>query len=309
MVWTPADIPDQSGKIAIVTGAGGGLGMIAAGELARRGARVVLACRDTAKGERAAARMRAASPGADVEVTRLDLADLSSVREFAGAVSPYGVDILLNNAGVMAIPRMTTPDGFETQFGTNHLGHFALTGLLLPALLSRPAPRVVTVSSAMHRSGRIDFTDLHGERRYRKWRAYSQSKLANLLFMRELARRARGTGLISVAAHPGYAATGLQAVGPEMDGNRLAGLAVRLGNTLMAQSAEMGSLPLLYAATAPGIDSGSYAGPDGFMEQRGYPVLVGMSPAARDDEVARRLWDVSEELTGVRYAFAGPTDG
>ncbi|MCT9932898.1 oxidoreductase [Planotetraspora sp. A-T 1434] len=306
MGWTAANIPDQSGKTAIVTGANSGIGMITAGELARRGARVVVACRDTAKGKDAAARMRKAAPSADIRVVRLDLADLSSVRQFAATFSEdseNAVDILVNNAGVMALPYRVTADGFEMQFGTNHLGHFALTGLLLPALLRSSAPRVVTVGSNMHKVGRIDFDDLQGQRHYRKWRAYAQSKLANLLFMYELDRHASGTSLVSVAAHPGYAATNLASAGPAMTGNKLEGLANRLGNVLLAQRAEMGALPLLYAATVPEIRRASYVGPDGFLEQRGYPTIVDTAAAARDEDVARRLWDVSERLTGVRYAF------
>ena len=215
--WTSSDIPEQTGRVAVVTGANSGLGLITARELARARATVVIACRDTDKGDRAVAEIRAQVPEADLEVRALDLADLASVRSFAARLGGErdSVDLLINNAGVMAPPRRTTVDGFESQFGTNHLGHFALTGLMLPSLLAAPAPRVVTLSSGAHRIGKMDFDDLQGERSYNNWRAYGQSKLANLLFCFELDRRARaaGTKLMSLAAHPGYAATNLQFAG------------------------------------------------------------------------------------------------
>ncbi|MDQ3741909.1 MAG: oxidoreductase, partial [Actinomycetota bacterium] len=210
------------------------------------------------------------------------------------------VDLLVNNAGVMAGPHRTTADGFELQFGTNHLGHFALTGLLLPRLLAADAPRVVTVSSGAHRTGRMNFDDLQSERRYWRWSAYGQSKLANLLFMRELGRRAAeaDTPLVSVAAHPGYAATHLQTTGTKVDD-----LFMAVSNKLIAQSDAMGALPLLYAATED-LESGAYVGPDGMGEARGHPKLVGMTGRARNDDDARRLWEVSEQLTGIRYDFS-----
>ncbi|GAA3312458.1 oxidoreductase [Nonomuraea dietziae] len=298
MVWTAAEIPDLSGKTAIVTGANSGIGMIAAGELARRGATTVLACRDTAKGEAARSRMLAAGPKGSIEVRRLDLADLSSVREFAATVES-DVDILLNNAGVMALPYRKTVDGFEMQFGTNHLGHFALTGLLLPRLRGR----VVTVSSLMHVGGRMRFDDLNAERGYQRWSAYSQSKLANLLFAYELEHRAGGR-LTSVAAHPGYSSTNLQKAGPRMAGNKLAELGQTAFNALFAQSAERGALPLLFAATVPGLPGGSYVGPDGPFEVWGYPTIVNSSPASKDEAAAARLWEISEQLTNVSYSFA-----
>jgi NAD(P)-dependent dehydrogenase (short-subunit alcohol dehydrogenase family) len=299
VAWSTADIPDQSGRRAIVTGANSGLGLIVARELARKGASVVLACRNMQKGEAALAQVRAAG-GGDAELARLDLGSLASVREFAES-QQRPLDLLLCNAGVMAPPRSETADGFETQIGTNHLGHFALTGLLLDRLEAAEAPRVVSTSSNGHRMGRIDFDDLQGRRRYRRWRAYGQSKLANLLFMRELDRRARAAGLplVSVAAHPGYSATNLQFAAPPL----LDRIVMRVGNVVIAQRAEDGSLPLLYAATVPGLPGGSYAGPDGPGEWRGKPQLVGMSRRAQDPETARRLWEVSESLTGVRYAF------
>jgi NAD(P)-dependent dehydrogenase (short-subunit alcohol dehydrogenase family) len=308
--WTAADIPDQSGRLAVVTGANSGLGLITARELARASARVVMAVRDAGKGERAAESIRGEVADARVELASLDLADLSSVRAFAESFSAEneGLDLLVNNAGVMAPPRRVTADGFEVQIGTNHLGHFALTGLLLDRLLAQPEPRVVTVSSGAHRIGKIDFDDLQGERRYRRWARYGQSKLANLLFARELQRRAEAAGLPlrSLAAHPGYAATNLQSAAGQMD----RGLFTRFGsavmgvtNRVLAQSDEMGALPLLYAATVPDVPGGSYVGPDRMREQRGHPTLVGSSKAGQDMETARRLWEVSEELTGVQYEF------
>jgi NAD(P)-dependent dehydrogenase (short-subunit alcohol dehydrogenase family) len=302
--WTAAEIPTLAGRRAVVTGANSGLGYETALALAAHGAEVTMAVRDTAKGDAAAQQIRAQAPHASLEVHRLDLADLASVDEFAWLwreAHPEGLDLLINNAGIMAIPRRETADGFEMQLGTNHLGHFALTGRLLEAI--RPDGRIVTVSSQAHRMGRMDFDDLMGERKYGAWRAYGQSKLANLLFMRGLAERLEraGSTVASVAAHPGFASTHLQAVAPEMKGR---GWQVKIMdgvNKVMAQSAAMGALPTLYAATFPAIRSGDYVGPDGFGEQRGHPKLVGMTPSARDDEAANRLWTVSEDLTGVRY--------
>jgi NAD(P)-dependent dehydrogenase (short-subunit alcohol dehydrogenase family) len=302
--WTAADIPDLSGRRAVVTGANSGLGLEVARELARRGAAVVLACRDEQKGRRALAEVQESATGPDPELETLDLADLASVADFASryAGSHGGdLDLLVANAGIMAPPRRVTADGFEAQLGTNHLGHFALTGRLLPALLRRPGSRVVTVSSVAHRMGRIDFDDLHGARRYRRWRAYGQSKLANLLFAFELDRRTRAAGapLVSVAAHPGYAATNLQTAGPPAH----EALAMRVLNPLVAQSAAMGALPLLFAATAEDLPGGSYIGPDGPAEARGHPRRVSATRRAEDTDVARRLWEVSERLTGVAFEF------
>jgi NAD(P)-dependent dehydrogenase (short-subunit alcohol dehydrogenase family) len=305
--WTAAAIPSLAGLRAVVTGANSGLGYETALALAAHGAQVTMAVRDTAKGDAAAQQIRAQAPQASIEVRRLDLADLASIDEFAWLwreSHPDGLDMLINNAGIMAIPRRETADGFEMQLGTNHLGHFALTGRLLDAI--RPEGRIVTVSSQAHRMGRMDFEDLMGERKYGAWRAYGQSKLANLLFMRSLAERLEraGSTIASVAAHPGFASTHLQAVAPEMKGR---GWQVKIMdgvNKVMAQSAAMGALPTLYAATFPAIRSGDYVGPDGFGEQRGHPKLVGMNASARDDEAANRLWTVSEELTGVRYLDA-----
>jgi NAD(P)-dependent dehydrogenase (short-subunit alcohol dehydrogenase family) len=279
----------MTGRSVIVTGANSGIGRGAARALADAGARVVLAVRDVDKGRAAAAAM----PG-ETEVRRLDLASLASVREFAASWEGE-VDLLINNAGVMVPPLTRTAEGFELQFGTNHLGHFALTNLLLEHVTGR----VVTVSSTGHRIGSIDFDDLNWERKpYKAWRAYGQSKLANLLFTAELQRRltAVGSGVLANAAHPGYAATNLQF----HSGRRLLDLVSIVGNRVIAQDENGGALPTLYAAVAD-IPGNSFAGPGGFMEQRGAPKLVGRSDAAEDDNVARRLWDVSEELTGVRF--------
>jgi len=303
--WTTADMPDQTGRLAVVTGANSGIGLIAARELARAGADVVLACRNTGKGADAEREIRVAAPEAKVSVARLDLADLGSVREFASAFAEEhdGLDLLINNAGIMAPPRSTTADGFETQFGTNHLGHFALTGLLLDTLNARPAPRVVTLSSGAHKMGKIRFDDLQSERSYKRWPAYGQSKLANLLFTFELDRRARAAGLAlkAVAAHPGYAATNLQSAGTT---NPVELLSMKVLNKVVAQSADAGALPTLYAATVADLPGGSYIGPGGPGEMRGHPKLVGSSGAANDVEAAERLWEVSEALTGVTFAFA-----
>lgn len=285
-----SDLPDLHGRTAVVTGANSGIGRIAARDLARAGARVVLAVRDPARGEQAAAGMRGS-----VEVRRLDLADLVSIRAFAdGWTGP--LDLLVNNAGIMAVPEGRTRDGFESQIGTNHLGHFALTGLVLPLLLAAPAPRVVVVSSGAHRAGRIAFDDLQSERSYRRWGAYAQSKLANLLFARELDRRSAATPLVVAAAHPGYAATSLQ----RGQGSPLLEAAMQVGNLLFAQSDAAGAWPSLYAATMPDVQRGDYWGP-GLAEVRGTPKRVGRSAAATDDVVAWRLWEVSEQLTGVTY--------
>jgi NAD(P)-dependent dehydrogenase (short-subunit alcohol dehydrogenase family) len=299
--WTAADIPDQHGRVAIVTGANSGLGAAIARDLARAGATVIMAVRNPEKGERAASEVRSQVPDAALELRELDLSDLSSVRAFASQHRGR-LDVLVNNAGIMAPPRRETKDGFESQFGTNHLGHFALTGQLLPRLLEAPEPRVVTQSSGAHRIGRINFDDLQGERRYINWLAYGQSKLANLMFALELQRRANAAGgaLRSMAAHPGYARTNLQFASPPWYEQ----LVMRITNPLIGQSADMGALPALYAATVPDLPGGTFVGPDGFMEQRGHPKVVKGAGRAYDEEAQRRLWEVSEELTGVRYDFA-----
>jgi NAD(P)-dependent dehydrogenase (short-subunit alcohol dehydrogenase family) len=310
MPWTTADIPDQSGRTAVVTGANSGLGYHTALALAQHGAHVVLACRDAGRGAEALRRIAAEAPDASVELGVLDLADLASVRLFAEThtTDRGGPDLLVNNAGVMALPLRRTADGFEMQFGTNHLGHFALTGLLLPGLLARPGARVVTVSSGLHRIGRIDFGNLNAERNYHKWRAYGQSKLANLLFTLELQRRldAAGASIVAAAAHPGLATTNLHTTGVQMAGRRRVEPLVRFGYRLFAQSDAMGALPSLFAATDPTVRGGDYIGPGGRFEQRGHPKRVPRSHRAQDTDTAARLWTVSEDLTGVRYEALTP---
>ena len=305
--WTARDISSQTGRIAVVTGANSGLGKSIARELARAGASVTIAVRDTDKGEQAAADIRRAVASADLSVQRLDLADLASVRSFAEsfAADHDHVDVLVNNAGIMAPPRRLTADGFESQIGTNHLGHFALTGLLLPTLLAAPAPRVVTMSSEAHWIGKMRFDDLQFERGYNNWRAYGQSKLANLMFCFELARRATeaDTALVSVAAHPGYAATNLQFAGPAHWYERAF---MTVANKVIAQSADMGALPALYAATVPDLPSGSFVGPDGLLGGRGHPHVVSAAAKAYDADAWNRLWELSEQLTGVTYEFTAP---
>jgi NAD(P)-dependent dehydrogenase (short-subunit alcohol dehydrogenase family) len=297
--WDAEQIPDQGGRTAIVTGANSGLGLVTARELARAGASVVMACRNLEKGHAAVDEVRAALPDAQVQLDELDLASLASVRAFADRFkAPHdGLDLLINNAGVMGSPRRRTADGFELQFGTNHLGHFALTSALLETMEGREDARVVTLSSTAHKMGRINFDNLNGDRHYFRWNAYGQSKLANLLFALELDRRLRAVGstVKSLAAHPGYAATNLQRSGPPMF-DRLVMVA---SNALIAQSDEMGALPILYAATQPGLEGGTYVGPDGFQEQRGHPKIVKPSGRARDPETGRRLWEVSERMTAV----------
>jgi NAD(P)-dependent dehydrogenase (short-subunit alcohol dehydrogenase family) len=287
--WTAADLPAQDGRTVVVTGANSGLGLATARQLARAGARVVLAVRDVARGEQAAAAIEGAT-----EVRRLDLASLESVRTFA-AEWTGDLDVLVNNAGIMMVPAGRTADGFELQFGTNHLGHFALTNLLLPHVTDR----VVTVSSGMHRQGHIDLDDLNWERRpYNATKAYAQSKLANLLFAMELQRRLADAGsrVRALSAHPGYAATNLQG----RSGSRVMDGAMKVGNLLVAQSDSQGALPTLAAATRD-LPGGSYLGPDGFQEMRGYPTLVGRTPEASDPDLAKRLWAASAVLTGVDF--------
>jgi NAD(P)-dependent dehydrogenase (short-subunit alcohol dehydrogenase family) len=298
--WTTDEIPDQTGRIAVVTGANSGLGLITARELARAGATVIVAARD-GKANSALGAIAGAVPEASVEPRELDLADLESVAAFAEQVASEHprLDLLVNNAGVMMPPRSSTAQGFELQFGTNHLGHFALAGRLLGRLAAADGARVVTVSSLEHRPGRIDFDDLQSERSYSPRGAYQQSKFANAVFGLELDRRLRGAEIpvTSVLAHPGYSATNLQVSGP----TGLMKAVLRVGNQLIAQNAEQGALPQLYAATAPGVEGGSFIGPDGFREARGHPTVVQPVGRARDAATGLRLWEVSEELTGVRY--------
>jgi NAD(P)-dependent dehydrogenase (short-subunit alcohol dehydrogenase family) len=293
--WTANDLPDLDGRTFVITGANSGIGLVAARAIGRAGARVVLAVRDVAKGRDAAASIEGTT-----EVRQLDLADLASVRAFADGWEG-DLDVLVNNAGVMAVPERRTADGFEMQIGTNHLGHFALTNLLLPHVRDR----VVSVSSGAHRMGSIRLDDLNWERGgYQRWRAYGQSKLANLLFISELQRKldGAGSGVRALAAHPGYAATNLQ----NRTENFVQNAFMAISNRLIAQSDEMGALPTLYAATQD-LPGDSYVGPDGFQEQRGHPKLVGRSGAAKDTETAERLWTLSEELTGVTFPLAPAT--
>ncbi len=300
-------MPSQRGRTAVVTGATSGLGFETALALARAGARVVLTARDAERGKSAAARIRAHAAGADLVVAPLDLADLASVRQFPDALPDGAVDILINNAGVMAVPFALTADGFESQFGVNHLGHFALTGRLLPRLQAATAARVVTVSSFLHKPGRIVPDDLaHPDAaRYSAWGAYHASKLANLLFAYELDRRARAAGsrLLSIGAHPGYSATNLTSVGPQLSSDRLSGLVMHLGDLLIAQSAAAGALPQLYAATMPDVRGGDFYGPRGPRELRGSPRRTTSSAASYNVDLAADLWDLSIRLTGVKPVF------
>ena len=306
--WTSNDIPDQRGKLAVVTGGNSGIGYEAALALAGKGARVILAVRSVEKGQAAVTAIQRAHPGAQAEVMALDLSNLGSVRHFAATFLQRfeQLPLLINNAGVMALPYSRTADGFEMQFGTNHLGHFALTGLLIPAILAAPGARVVLVSSGLHASGAIDFDNLNGATSYAPWRAYSQSKLANLLFAYELQRRftAAGNNTIVAGCHPGYAATNLQAAGPRMSGSRFGERVSQLGNRLFAQSAAMGALPTLYAATAADVNGCDYIGPIGLLGMRGAPGKIKSSARSYDTAVAAQLWQVSEQLTGVRYDLA-----
>ena len=298
--WGTDRIPDQAGRTALVTGANSGLGLISARELARAGATVLVAAREQSKCEAAEADIRGEVPDAKLDPLVLDLADLASVRAAAEMVSSRagGLDVLMNNAGVMMPPRSETADGFELQFGTNHLGHFALTGLLLGSLGGED-PRVVTVTSLEHRPGRIDFDDLQWESDYDPRDAYQRSKLSNAAFGIELDRRLRaaGSSVKSVLAHPGYSATNLQSTGPTGWMKQV----LKIGNALVAQSADDGALPQLYAATAPDVEGGEFFGPDGFRETRGAPTRVRATSRANDPELGRRLWEISEELTGVSY--------
>ncbi len=302
--WTGAQMPSQTGKVMLITGANSGIGYQAAAELARHGAHVLLGVRNPAKGQDALGRLRREVPGANAEVVDLDVASLQSIRSFAEAFlrREQALDVLINNAGVMALPkREVTTDGFERQFGTNHLGHFALTGLLLPALGRASAARVVTVASLAHRNGTVG-GNLQGERKYDPMGAYNNSKLANLLFVYELNRRLKNAGnpLLSIAAHPGVAITKVFENGPGDKGD-LRTKIIRLFVPLLGQNDAMGALPLEYAATEPGVTGGEYIGPDGFGEFKGHPKVVQPRANALDENKARELWTTSERLTGVTY--------
>jgi len=309
--WSVEDMPDCSDRTVVVTGANSGLGFEATKAFARKGATMVMACRSLDRGEQAANDIRDSidPTGATLNVRRCDLASLDSVESFADGVrEDYdALHVLCNNAGVMAIPRTETEEGFEMQLGVNHLGHFALTGHLLDVLVATDGEtRVVTQSSGMHTAGELDFEDLHREASYGKWEAYGQSKLANVHFAYELQRRlddAAITDTKSVACHPGYADTNLQYRGPEASGSRLRYAMMTVANTLLAQPASKGALPMLYAATAPDVEGGAYYGPGGFLNMRGAPERQQSSEASRDEADAERLWERSEELTGVSYDF------
>ena len=295
--WTTANIPNLSGKHALITGANSGIGYETALALAAKGAEVIMACRNPQKAQAAFEKIKAEVPHAKLVLMQLDLGSLASVRSFAEQVhTKYErIDLLINNAGVMALPYGKTIDGFETQFGTNHLGHFALTALLLDLVLAAENSRIVNVSSQMHQMGRINFDDLQGEKSYSTWAAYGQSKIANLYFTYELQRKlkAAGKATISAASHPGYAATNLQ-------GNSST---FSFLNTFMAQSAAMGALPTLYAAISPEVKGADYIGPHAIAGWRGYPVKAKSNKLSHDENIAARLWKVSEELTGIKFEF------
>jgi NAD(P)-dependent dehydrogenase (short-subunit alcohol dehydrogenase family) len=313
MSKSPPLVPDQHGRTILITGANSGLGLRSAEALAAAGATVLLACRNETKAAAALEQVRKVATGEEPRVVRLDLADLDSVKACAEEVdgSVDRLDVLMNNAGVMAIPLSQTQQGFEMQFGTNHLGHFALTGRLLPTLLRAAAPRVVTESSTGHRMGKIYWDDLDGAKSYSKWRRYGQTKLANLLFTKELDRQARthGTFLIAAAAHPGYSATNLTVAGPGQSGTKKFWTTLsRLGDSLIAQSDVAGAIPQVHAATAHDVVGNDYYGPSGLGEQRGWTTKrVKRTRAASNAADAKRLWVLSEELTGVSYPWPDAT--
>jgi len=306
MKWTTHDIPDLCGKTVLITGANSGLGLESARAMAEKGAHVIMACRNPHKAEAAASTIRAQTPAAELELAELDLASLASVRTFAERVLARHkrLDVLLNNAGIMAIPQRRTVDGFEMQFGTNHLGHFALTARLFDLLGRTPGARIVNVASQAHVLAKMRWHDLDWQQGYAPWAAYGMSKLANLLFTRELARRIekRGAGLLAAAAHPGYAATNLQYAAPEMNGKKLTAKVLRTVNPLLGQPPDMGALPQLYAAIATDVTPRDYIGPDGFLGGRGHPVRAWSAPQSRDQLAMQRLWDVSEQLTNTHCA-------
>jgi len=300
--WDKTQIPTLTGKTALVTGANSGLGYEITLALAEKGAHVIMACRNLDKANQAAANIRKQVANAVLTIKELNLSDLASVRRFATEIQPQltKLDLLINNAGIMAIPERQTADGFEMQFGTNHLGHFALTAFLLQPLLATPGARVVSVSSGLHENATINFADLMGKQGYDKWKAYGQSKLANLLFAYELQRKFVKAGMqaISVGAHPGYAATNLQSGGESF----IERIAMAAGNRLLAQSAAAGALPILYAATARDVNGCDYIGPTGFQGMRGAAGKVRSNAESYNEEIATKLWNISIELTGVTYA-------
>jgi NAD(P)-dependent dehydrogenase (short-subunit alcohol dehydrogenase family) len=307
--WTAAQIPPQHGKLAYVTGANSGIGFHTTLELARKGATVIMACRDLAKAEAARKRILNEISAAQLEIAQLDLASLASVRAAAQSflATNRRLDILINNAGIMALPeRRVSPDGFELQLATNHFGHFALTGLLLPSILAAPAARIVTVSSIAHRGATMDFTNLNWEHGYKPWPAYRRTKLANLLFGFELHRRLTRaqSPASSVIVHPGVSSTNLFAAGPGSGGGLVAKI-IPLFIALVGQSDAQGALPTLYAATSPDAQAGRFYGPDGFRQMRGYPVEVRAEQQAYDEPLAAQLWRVSEQSTGVHYPLPG----
>ncbi len=303
--WTFDDMPDLTGKTAMVSGANSGVGFCTCRALAAKGAQVVMACRNLEKGQAAAQAILKEFPHAALELMALDLADLHSVRAFVFAFGEKHarLHLLVNNAGLMATPYRRTADGFELQLGVNHLGHFAMTGMLLEQILAAGEARVVTVTSAVYSGGRINFADLNSQQKYARWGAYAQSKLANLLFAGELQRRLESGGYaaISLAAHPGYSATNLQITGPGLDNDRVLLGLMKFGNALFAQPACMGALPVLYAVSSPDARGGDLIGPGGWLGLRGYPVRMQAEKGGSDLVVAERLWEVSEEMTGVRY--------
>lgn len=308
MDWHISRVPDLSGKTIVVTGANSGIGLAASEELAARGAHVVLACRSQEKGRAALERIRARRADAKLTLEALDLSSLESVRAFAERFLAHhpALDVLVNNAGVMALPYAKTQDGFEMQVGTNHLGHFALSALLWPALARTRGSRLVTVGSVAHHFGGIRLEDLNWEKGYSRWPAYAQSKLANMLFSKELARRAERAGVevVSIACHPGYASTSLQAKGAKSRGATFEETIMNLGNTALAQSAQWGALPTIYAATHDAAKAGTYIGPGGPFGLVGFPEPARTSKRANDPELAARLWALSEELTRTRFEVA-----
>jgi len=305
MNWTTRDIPGLEGKSAVVTGANSGLGYHTSLALAGKGARIIMACRNLEKGEAARLEVLAIHPRADIRLWKLDLSSLASVHDFAEKYleSGEGPDLLINNAGLMAIPFQKTADGFEMQFGVNYLGHFALTALLWKGMRDKAGARIVNVSSIAHRFGRIRFEDIHWDQGYKKWGAYGMSKLANLLFTYELARKfsESASGVIAASAHPGYADTSLQSKGMLMAGSPGKANFYNMANKVFAQSGDMGALPSLYAATAPAVVQGSFYGPSGFLHMRGYPVEQQPDPKRVRADVARKLWSLSEDLTGIKF--------